>query len=141
MNIGTHFDYNNHIIFISTHTKMGTPHARYYANGSEFADSALLNVTANFSQCLSLIVSKLMSQDIYTPPPESTTLAIIFKIICNVINVLHTLVHGSFHVKSTQKNPYPHRFERNLVFTVSVEILTHTEFQRSAMYGFRVRTR
>ena len=21
---------------------------------------------------------------------------------------------GSFHVKSTQKNPYPHRFERNL---------------------------
>ena len=26
-------------------------------------------------------------------------------------------------------------------YTVSVEILTHTEFQRSAMYGFRVRTR
>ena len=24
---------------------------------------------------------------------------------------------GSFHVKSTQKNPYPHRFEWNLVFT------------------------
>ena len=26
-------------------------------------------------------------------------------------------------------------------YTVPVEILTHTEFQRSAMYGFRVRTR
>ena len=26
-------------------------------------------------------------------------------------------------------------------YTVSVEILTHSEFQRSAMYGFRVRTR
>ena len=26
-------------------------------------------------------------------------------------------------------------------YTVSVEILTHTEFQRSAMYGFRVGTR
>ena len=24
---------------------------------------------------------------------------------------------GSFHVKSTQKNPYPHEFERNLVCT------------------------
>ena len=24
---------------------------------------------------------------------------------------------GSFHVKSTQKNPYPHRFERKLVPT------------------------
>ena len=50
------------------------------------------------------------------------------------------LCKGSFHVKSTQKIPYPHRLE--LVFyTVSVEILTHSEFQRSAMYGFRVRTR
>ena len=26
-------------------------------------------------------------------------------------------------------------------YMVTVEILTHTEFQRSAMYGFRVRTR
>jgi len=24
---------------------------------------------------------------------------------------------GSFHVKSTQKNPYPHRFQRKLVLT------------------------
>ena len=28
MNIGTHLDYNNHIGFISTHTKTGTPHQR-----------------------------------------------------------------------------------------------------------------
>ena len=28
MNIGTHFDYNNHITFIRSHTKIGTPHAR-----------------------------------------------------------------------------------------------------------------
>ena len=27
------------------------------------------------------------------------------------------LTDGSFHVKSTQKNPYPHRFERKLVPT------------------------
>ena len=27
------------------------------------------------------------------------------------------LAYRSFHAKSTQKNPYPHRFERNLVFT------------------------
>ena len=26
MNIGTHFNYNNHITFISTHTKIGIPH-------------------------------------------------------------------------------------------------------------------
>ena len=28
MNIGTHFDYTSHITFISTHTKIGTPHER-----------------------------------------------------------------------------------------------------------------
>ena len=26
MNISIHLDYNNHIAFISTHTKVGTPH-------------------------------------------------------------------------------------------------------------------
>ena len=63
-------------------------------------------------------------------------------LICkNGLRKMH-LSSGLFHVKSTQKNPYPHRFERNLAFTtVTVEILTHTEFQRSAMYGFGVRTR
>ena len=28
MNIGTHFHYNNLIVFISTHTKIGTPHKK-----------------------------------------------------------------------------------------------------------------
>ena len=33
-----HFDYNNHIVFISTHTKIGTPHEKelLLPNGSEF---------------------------------------------------------------------------------------------------------
>ena len=53
MNIGTHYDYNNHITFISTHIKMGTPHA----------DSVFSNIAANFCQCLSLIVSKLSTWD------------------------------------------------------------------------------
>ena len=49
MNIGTHLDYNNHIVFISTHTKIGIPHEKgthYRACRSEFADSAFSNVTA-----------------------------------------------------------------------------------------------
>ena len=28
LNIGTYFDYNNHIVFISTHTKIGTPYKK-----------------------------------------------------------------------------------------------------------------
>ena len=28
MHIGTHFDYNKHIAFINTHTKIGTPHEK-----------------------------------------------------------------------------------------------------------------
>ena len=28
MTIGTHFDYSNHIVFISTHTKISTPHEK-----------------------------------------------------------------------------------------------------------------
>ena len=28
MNIVTYFDYNNHIVFISTHTKIGTQHEK-----------------------------------------------------------------------------------------------------------------
>ena len=65
MNIGTHFDYNKHIVFISTHTKIGTPQekAPIHANGSEFADSAFSNVAVTFRQCLSLIVSKLSTRD------------------------------------------------------------------------------
>ena len=40
-----------------------------------------------------------------------------------------------------KKNPHPHRFERKLVPTVSVETLIHSEFQCSVLYGFRVRAR
>ena len=29
MNVGTYFAYNKHIVFTSTHTKIGTPHKRY----------------------------------------------------------------------------------------------------------------
>ena len=56
MKKGTHFDYNNHIAFISTHTNIGTPSA----NGT---DSAFSNVVPNFRQCLPLIVSKLSTWD------------------------------------------------------------------------------
>ena len=66
MNIGTHFDYNNHIAFISTHTNICTPHEKalgYRTYGSEFADSTFLNVVTNFRQCLSPIVSQLLTQD------------------------------------------------------------------------------
>ena len=51
-------------MFISTHTKIGTPHEKASitcANGSEFADSAFLNVA--FPQCLSPIVRKLFTRD------------------------------------------------------------------------------
>ena len=47
MNIGTHFDYINHVAFISTHTNIGTPHEK--ANGGEFANSAFSNVPATFA--------------------------------------------------------------------------------------------
>ena len=65
MNIGTHFDYNNHIAFISTHTKIGTPYekAPVCANESEFADSTFSNIPATFHQCLYPIVSKLSTLD------------------------------------------------------------------------------
>ena len=42
MNIGTHFDHNNHIAFISIHTKI----RKCTTNGSEFADLAFSNVVA-----------------------------------------------------------------------------------------------
>ena len=61
MNIGTYFDYNNHIVFISTHTKIGTPQKK--ENGNEFADLAFSNVAATFRQCLFPIVSKLSTRD------------------------------------------------------------------------------
>ena len=66
MNIGTYFDHNNHIVFISTHTKIGTPNAKapcYCANVTEFADLAFSNVAATFRQCLSPIVCKLSTRD------------------------------------------------------------------------------
>ena len=65
MNISTHFDYNNHITFISTHTKIDTPHKAPVprANRSEFAELAVSNVAATFRQCPSPIVSKLSTWD------------------------------------------------------------------------------
>ena len=61
MNIGTHFDYNNHIVLISTHTEQA-PHMKRHVlpcKRSEFADSAFSNIVDNFRLCLSLIASKL----------------------------------------------------------------------------------
>ena len=63
MNIGTHFDYNNHIAFISTHTKISTHMKNTLQTGSEFANLAFSNVAATFHQCLSPIVSKLSTRD------------------------------------------------------------------------------
>ena len=54
-----HFDYDNHIAFISAHTKIGIPMKRHRVNGSEFAD--FFYARANFG--LSLIVSKLSTRD------------------------------------------------------------------------------
>ena len=64
MNIGTHFDYNHHIAFISTHSKIGTPHEKspVLCKRSGFADSTFSNVAATFRQCLSPIVGKLTRQ-------------------------------------------------------------------------------
>ena len=35
----------------------------------------------------------------------------------NLKNADTNIAKGSFHVKSTQKNPYPHQFEQELVLT------------------------
>ena len=66
--MGTHFDYNNHITFISTNTKIST-HMKlnerhpFHANRSEFPDLAFSNIAATFRQCLSPFVSKLSTLD------------------------------------------------------------------------------
>ena len=62
-----------------------------------------------------------------------------FDLVCNffyndfnkedLVVELSTIYMGSFHVKSTQKNLYPHRFERNLVFT-QCTLLTLSKNQR-----------
>ena len=43
MNVGTHFDHNNHIALIGAQTKVGTPQKGTCncANGSDFTDLAL----------------------------------------------------------------------------------------------------
>jgi len=52
------------------------------------------------------------------------------------------LVKGSFHVRSTQKKTLPPRIWTKIgYYTVSVETLIHSEFQRSMLYGFRIRAR
>ena len=57
MNIGTYFDHNNYMAFISTHTKQA-PHikkARVTADGNELL-IPLSNVAANVRWCLSPII-------------------------------------------------------------------------------------
>ena len=66
MNVGTQFDYNNHIAFISTHTKIGTPHEKApitVQTEVNSADSGFSKIAANFRQCLSPIVNKPLTQD------------------------------------------------------------------------------
>ena len=59
MNIGTHFDCNNHIMFIST--KIGTHPLPCKRNWICWFGN--IHVVANFHQCLSLIVNKLSTWD------------------------------------------------------------------------------
>ena len=53
MNIGTHFDYNNHIVFISTHTRIGIPHEKAHTRSVQmemnFLIRLFLNVAATFA--------------------------------------------------------------------------------------------
>ena len=56
-------DYNNHIVFISTHTKIGTSRKKAPVTVKLNADSALSNIAAKFHQCLSPIVNKLLTGD------------------------------------------------------------------------------
>ena len=62
--MGTNFDYNDHIAFISTHTKIGTPYETLIAVRTKVnCWIGFSNVVANFHQCLSLIVTKLWTRD------------------------------------------------------------------------------
>ena len=64
INIGTHFDYNNHIMFISTHTKIDTPYETIIAMWTKVnLPNQISNVAANFHQCLSLSITKLWTRD------------------------------------------------------------------------------
>ena len=59
MNISTHFDYNSHIVLISTPTKIGTPHKKAPVTVQTEVNLPIQlfsNVVANF---LSTVVSKL----------------------------------------------------------------------------------
>ena len=55
------------------------------------------------------------------------------------ISPLYIYLTNCYWVKSTHKNHYPHRFELKLILTPFC--LDINEFQHSAMYGCRVRTR
>ena len=57
MNIEAYFDYNNHIMFISTHTKNGTPHKKASVTVQSFG---FLNGAAKLSP---VVVSKLLTLD------------------------------------------------------------------------------
>ena len=60
MNIGTHFHYNSYIVFVSTHTKIGTPHKKALVK-VEIEVNLLVELFSNvqFSP-VSIIVSKLV---------------------------------------------------------------------------------
>ena len=64
MNIDTHFDYNNHITFISTHTNIGTPHEKV-----PVAMQTKVNLLIRLFECkrllspVSTIVTKLLTRD------------------------------------------------------------------------------
>ena len=60
--LGTHFDYNHHIVFISTHTKIGT-HKEGTAKTEVNLLIRLFERSGYFSQCLSPLVSKLSARD------------------------------------------------------------------------------
>ena len=60
MNIGTHFHYNSYIVFVSTHTQIGTPHKKALVT-VEMEVNLLIELFSNvqFSP-VSIIVSKLV---------------------------------------------------------------------------------
>ena len=64
MNIGTYFDYNTDMAYKHPY-KNTRPHEKALLRGnrSEIADLAFLSAVANFHQCLSPIVSKLLTQN------------------------------------------------------------------------------
>ena len=75
MNIGRPFDYHNRITFISTYTKIGTPHEKTPVTVQMEVNVLIrlfLNAGSKFGQCLSPIVHKL-SPIVHKLSPQDTT--------------------------------------------------------------------